>query len=1092
MQKEKKKREHQNQQQQQHHQLDCVEVLWERAILVADRATPKDGGSHGGALLLRKFLVKLFARVGCSYLPPRVAAWRYQRGRRSLLENLESASAGSGSGSVPATSGSTHDMMKPQQSQPPQDDDDHADIFHVPHQVEDSMAQLIQSLTDPATTVRWSAAKGIGRLTERLPAICADDVLDAILHLCQNDVENDNAWHGACLTLAELARRGLLLPKRLGEVVPIVIDAIQYDVPRGQHSVGAHVRDAACYTCWAFARAYAPNILEPYVPILSRAIVLGCLFDREINCRRASSAAFQECVGRQGADNFKHGIEILTAADYFTLGNRKDAFTTVAFYVAGFEEYQRAIVHHLYEDKLFHWDEEIRFLSSLSLRGLTTLDPSFFADVVLPYLLGYVTNENLFVRHGALIGVAEVVLALGDCHSSLQEEGTGEGAGAEGGEPPENEDDNDGKKKNLGLASIISDTVLTSLSNLVAVIEKARLYRGRGGEIMRAAVSRYIECMARSKVPLTVKQQVGILDTVDANLKHPKENIQKAAADALYAVTRSYFPVGEKGPSDRLNSRTVEKYISAVNTDENPAATRGYSLALGSLPSKLLAPSLDTLESVIDCLCRSSNPNSKVGGEGDAETRKNSIESLFRVCETVGIGISPEANCNYPTVALNPDLVKKVFGALLDAMKDYNTDRRGDVGSWSRMAAMTSMEQLIYLTVKASNVPQNAPDSASDGGTEYDAPYIPSLATRFESLEPDVMDKAKNCLVDNKPLRDYPTYEASIYFDDECCAKIIGAMLKQLSEKLDLVRNQAGTCLQRLLSTKHPAVPFVSHKKLLLEALLLNSSDQRNWATPEITFPLVMRAINIDTFFYDILSGVIVSVGGLTESVQKSSSKAFMDYLKALKSAKTIGRTAKVGHGLIRLFDENTKDGRVILPLLVTIDKVLSYGCFDTLLCKKDNDFAKEIGLRVRREASRCNDMKRLMAIVPVALNILHCDKPDVQEIMLLFLMRFLVHKYPRIRRHTAEQLYVKLIEDESVIPGDISGIPEATDLLSQTQWDRDLGPPGNVRETRNKVASLLGITLTEKDLKGPSVKQVATKTDEFASYASLVQTAGF
>ncbi len=40
---------------------------------------------------------------------------------------------------------------------------------------------------------------------------------------------------------------------------------------------------------------YAPVILEPYVPDLSKAIVLGCLFDREINCRSASSAAFQEC-----------------------------------------------------------------------------------------------------------------------------------------------------------------------------------------------------------------------------------------------------------------------------------------------------------------------------------------------------------------------------------------------------------------------------------------------------------------------------------------------------------------------------------------------------------------------------------------------------------------------------------------------------------------------------------------------------------------------------------------------------------------------------------------------------------------------------
>jgi len=176
--------------------------------------------------------------------------------------------------------------------------------------------------------------------------------------------------------------------------------------------------------------------------------------------------------------------------------------------------------------------------------------------------------------------------------------------------------------------------------------------------------------------------------------------------------------------------------------------------------------------------------------------------------------------------------------------------------------------------------------------------------------------------------------------------------------------------------------------------------------------------------------------------------------------------------GLVRLFDKHTKDARVILPLLVTVDKLLSHGCFDDLLSNTSNDFAKEFELRIRREASRCDDIKRLMAIVPVALNILHCDVPSIQNTMLLFLMRLLAHKYPRIRRHTAEQLYVKLIEDESVVPTPLQ-VDEATDLLSQTRWDRELGPPGNIRETRNKVAELLGITLTEKDLVGPTAKKV-------------------
>jgi hypothetical protein len=47
--------------------------------------------------------------------------------------------------------------------------------------------------------------------------------------------------YGACLAIAELARRGLLIPARLPDAVPHVAAALSYDVRRGPHSVGAHV-----------------------------------------------------------------------------------------------------------------------------------------------------------------------------------------------------------------------------------------------------------------------------------------------------------------------------------------------------------------------------------------------------------------------------------------------------------------------------------------------------------------------------------------------------------------------------------------------------------------------------------------------------------------------------------------------------------------------------------------------------------------------------------------------------------------------------------------------------------------------------------
>lgn len=39
--------------------------------------------------LVRKLLVKVCQRIALTFLPPREATWRYQRGSRSLLQNLQ-------------------------------------------------------------------------------------------------------------------------------------------------------------------------------------------------------------------------------------------------------------------------------------------------------------------------------------------------------------------------------------------------------------------------------------------------------------------------------------------------------------------------------------------------------------------------------------------------------------------------------------------------------------------------------------------------------------------------------------------------------------------------------------------------------------------------------------------------------------------------------------------------------------------------------------------------------------------------------------------------------------------------------------------
>lgn len=74
-------------------------------------------------------------------------------------------------------------------------------------QVEEVVELLLCSLRDDDTVVRWSAAKGAGRIGARLPAGAAADVCECVLGLFAEH-EREAAWHGGCMALAELGMIG--------------------------------------------------------------------------------------------------------------------------------------------------------------------------------------------------------------------------------------------------------------------------------------------------------------------------------------------------------------------------------------------------------------------------------------------------------------------------------------------------------------------------------------------------------------------------------------------------------------------------------------------------------------------------------------------------------------------------------------------------------------------------------------------------------------------------------------------------------------------------------------------------------------------
>ncbi|KAJ4833758.1 hypothetical protein Tsubulata_038530, partial [Turnera subulata] len=189
--------------------MDVVPVVWGDVLLLSK------SGTAARSPLLRKYLVKLAQRIGFTCLPHRLPTWRYVGRTSSLGENVsQSEPKRVADGSHKTSMGS----VCGEESANSLEDED----MDVPDNIEEIIELLLSGLRDTDTVVRWSAAKGIGRITSRLTSALADEVLSSVLELFSPG-EGDGSWHGGCLALAELARRGLLLPTSLPRVVPFIV-----------------------------------------------------------------------------------------------------------------------------------------------------------------------------------------------------------------------------------------------------------------------------------------------------------------------------------------------------------------------------------------------------------------------------------------------------------------------------------------------------------------------------------------------------------------------------------------------------------------------------------------------------------------------------------------------------------------------------------------------------------------------------------------------------------------------------------------------------------------------------------------------------
>ncbi|KAF2303471.1 hypothetical protein GH714_018690 [Hevea brasiliensis] len=873
--------------------MDVVPIVWnDVSSLVKSDTTARSP-------LLRKYLVKLTQRIGLTCLPHRSPAWCYVGRTNSLGVHVsQPVSKRADQWSPVANMCST----KAEETSNHMQNED----MDVPEIVEEIIEILLSGLRDTDTVVRWSAAKGIGRVTSLLTSALSEEVLSYVLELFSPG-EGDGSWHGACLSLAELARRGLLLPANLPKVVPFVVKALHYDIRRGPHSIGSHVRDAAAYVCWAFGRAYYHTDMRKVLEQLAPHLLTVACYDREVNCRRAAAAAFQENVGRQG--NYPHGIDIVNTADYFSLSSRVNSYLHVAVSIVQYEGYLYPFAEELLYNKIGHWGRS---------------NFPFFTRVTVD-----IKNS-----------VINVVIALGN------------------------------KQKDV--------------AGIVSAIEKARLYRGKGGEIMRSAVSRFIDCISLCCLTLPEKIKWSLLDTLNDNLRHPNSQIQNAAVRALQHFVQAYVVNAKSGTASGVTAKYLEQL-----TDQNVAVRRGSALALGVLPYECLA---DRGKQVLLKLCSScaieDNPEDR-----DAEARVNAVKGLISVCKTLTQARECSDICSEEDrISVCRVIKDEVMPSLFKALEDYSVDNRGDVGSWVREAAMEGLETCTYILC-----------------------FMDSCRKSYgvESL----LEMSEGA-VNNQMLS---------FFDANLAVHLIEGIVKQAVEKMDKIREAAAKVLQRILYNRTIFVPFIPLREKL-EEIVPNEADLK-WGAPSFSYPRFIKLLKFSCYSRAALSGLVISIGGLQDSLRKVSFSALLDYLQAVESEDPNERRSReymLSTDILWVLEQYKKCDRVIIPTLKTIEIL----------------FSKKIFLNME------------------------------------------------IRKASAEQVYLVLLQKGNLVPADM--IEKALEIISDTCWDGDIEASKHRRSELCEIAGLRQLLSSRDTVSNKDSEKRPVASDENASYSSLVGSTGF
>lgn len=302
------------------------------------------------------------------------------------------------------------------------------------------------------------------------------------------------------------------------------------------------------------------------------------------------------------------------------------------------------------------------------------------------------------------------------------------------------------------------------------------------------------------------------------------------------------------------------------------AARRGYALCLGALPHTTIT---ERRSEILAVLCNEVRGLDLPGGKDqeDPQTRQYALLSLGRVCMSIGV------------TGEDLDLL---IGTLEAAMTDYAVDRRGDVGSWVRQVAMEVITAILDAQRRAAPV---IVLQSADTSTRLFRLLLQQAVEKLDRLRERTygflhfllcgntavafdLDLVHRRVCNSEPydLVSWTTVAASNISEAEyTCISWPPAHADVLREA---VFKSSAACLPRKVKERDQDE----------DPTMLDSSAEQHCERNAAIFDTLVPFIAYDTYRPSIVRGLIISIGGITESTAKHARKALFNYLQTYDS----------------------------------------------------------------------------------------------------------------------------------------------------------------------------------------------------------------